>query len=209
MDEIGEMPIDMQGSLLRVLEEGAITRLGGTGLIPVNVRIIAATNKNLLEEVEKHNFRADLYYRLCVIDINIPSLRERKDDLPELVNYFMKTIAPRLGKSISGIDRSAMDVLLDYQWPGNVRELSNVIERAINMASANVLMIDDFPPEMGRSGGGRHWPVETQASKRQPNEQMIRECLQRNNGKISQVAEDLGISRTTLYRKIRMFHIEI
>ncbi len=209
LDEIGEMPLDMQGSLLRVLEEGAITRLGGTGLIPVNVRIIAATNKNLLEEVEKNHFRADLYYRLCVIDINIPSLRERKDDLPELVNYFMKTIAPRLGKSISGIDRQAMDVLLDYQWPGNVRELSNVIERAINMTSANILMMEDFPPEMGRSGGGTHWLAEAQTSKRQPDEQMIRECLQRHNGKISQVAEDLGISRTTLYRKIRMFHIEI
>ncbi len=208
LDEIGEMPLDMQGSLLRVLEEGVITRLGGTGAIPVNVRIIAATNKNLLEEVEKKHFRADLYYRLCVIDINIPSLRERKDDLPQLVNYFIQTIAPRLGKSITGIDRSAMDILLDYQWPGNVRELSNVIERAINMASGEVLIGEDFPLEIARSGGGHHWLAETQAIKKPPDEQIIRECLQRNSGKISQAAEELGISRTTLYRKMRMFHIQ-
>jgi transcriptional regulator with PAS, ATPase and Fis domain len=208
LDEIGEMPLDLQGSLLRVLEEGTITRLGGTGTIPVNVRVIAATNKNLLQEVKKNNFRADLYYRLCVIDINIPPLRERKDDLPQLVSYFIKTIAPRLGKSITDIDRSAMDVLSNYPWPGNVRELSNVIERAINMAAGNVLMVEDFSPEIARNGGGRHWLAETPVSKRQPDEQMIREGLQRNNGRISLTAKDLGISRTTLYRKIHMFHIQ-
>jgi len=208
LDEIGEMPLDMQGSLLRVLEEGIITRLGGAGPVPVNVRVIAATNKNLLEEVEKRHFRADLYYRLCVIDIDIPPLRERKDDIPQLVNYFIKTIAPRLGKSIDGIDQSALDVLLDYHWPGNVRELSNVIERAINMASGEHLSIEDLSPEIVRSGKGRHWMVEAQVSKKPPNEQIIRQCLQRNNGNMSKAAEELGISRSTLYRKTRMFRIE-
>lgn len=209
LDEIGEMPLDMQGSLLRVLEEGAITRLGGTARVPVNVRIIAATNKNLLEEVEKKHFRADLYYRLCVIDIDIPPLRERKDDIPQLVEHFIKTISPRLGKSVTGIEGNALDLLLDYQWPGNVRELSNVIERAINMAAGELVSMDDLSPEIVRSGKTRPWQTATRDTRKPPDEEMIRTCLQRNNGRMSKTAEELGISRSTLYRKMRAYQIEM
>lgn len=210
LDEIGEMPLDMQGSLLRVLEEGAITRLGGTARVPVNVRVIAATNKNLLEEVEKKHFRADLYYRLCVIDIDIPPLRERKDDIPQLVDHFIKTISPRLSKSVTGIERDALDVLLDYQWPGNVREVSNVIERAINMAGEELVCIEDLSPEIVRSGKTRAWQmVSPQGCCNLHEVEMIQVCLQRNQGIMSKTAKELGISRSTLYRKMRAYHIEI
>jgi transcriptional regulator with PAS, ATPase and Fis domain len=209
LDEIGEMPLDMQGSLLRVLEEGAITRLGGTARVPVNVRIIAATNKNLLEEVEKKHFRADLYYRLCVIDIDIPPLRERKDDIPQLVHHFIKTIAPRLGKSVTGIERDALDVLLDYQWPGNVRELSNVIERAINMAGEELMSIEDLSPEIVKSGKTRNWQlVSLHDTSKLPDAETIQDCLIKNKGIMSKTAKELGISRSTLYRKMRAYHIE-
>ena len=148
LDEIGEMPIDLQGSLLRVLEEGNVTRLGGRDITNVNVRIIAATNKNLKEEVRKGNFRLDLYYRLRVIDIKIPALRDRKDDIPILVEYFVKTIGPRLVKHITHVDDKVFEILSYYDWPGNVRELSNVIERAINMSSGTTLTVDAFPLEL-------------------------------------------------------------
>lgn len=151
LDEIVEMSLSAQGSLLRVLEEGAITRLGGTEEIPVNVRIIAATNKDLLAEVEKKSFRLDLYYRLGVIDINIPPLREREDDMPKLVEYFLMTIGPKLGKSVTHVDDEAMSMMLKYHWPGNVRELSNVIERAINMSDGNMITAELLPLSMKKN----------------------------------------------------------
>ncbi|NLV17664.1 MAG: sigma 54-interacting transcriptional regulator [Syntrophomonadaceae bacterium] len=209
LDEIGEMPLDLQGSLLRVLEEGNVVRLGGRDITSVNVRIIAATNKNLKEEVRKGNFRLDLYYRLRVIDIKIPPLRDRKDDIPILVDYFIKTIAPRLGKEITQVDEKVLDILSNYDWPGNVRELSNVIERAINMSTEETLTADDISLDLKCN-------LDDQAHvwrKRLPKdpemqEQIIRSILHKNNYNKTRAAQELGISRSSLYRKMGRFSIQ-
>ncbi len=202
LDEIGEMPLDMQTSLLRLLEEGTVVRLGGREVIPVNVRIIAASNKNLLEAVRKGSFRLDLYYRLGVIDIRIPSLRDRKDDIPELVNHFLKSIGPKLGKTISGIDDLALALLMNYNWPGNVRELSNVIERAISLSSEASLSAEDFPPELLKPAQPVPMNMDLGSSKGSFEEQLIRNCLRKHNNNRVKTAEELGINRTTLYRKM-------
>jgi transcriptional regulator with PAS, ATPase and Fis domain len=207
LDEIGEMPLDMQASLLRVLENGTIERLGGREPIPVNVRIIAATNKKLLEEVKKGNFRLDLYYRLGVMIINIPPLRERAGDVPELVEHFIKTIGPRHGKNITGIENQAMDILINYDWPGNVRELNNVIERAINICSGNILTTDMLPPEMYENNPEYIKIWEDNPSIDIMEEQLIRNYLNKFSNNRSKVARELGISRSSLYRKMAKFSI--
>jgi len=207
LDEIGEMPLDMQSSLLRVLENGTIERLGGREPIPVNVRIIAATNKNLLEEVKKGNFRLDLYYRLGVMIINIPSLRDRISDIPEFVEHFIKTIGPKHGKKILSIDDRAMDILLNYDWPGNVRELNNVIERAINISAGNVLTADLLPPEMRKDNQTYIKLWEEHPSKNMIEEQLIRNYLSKYSNNRSRVAKELGISRSSLYRKMIKYSI--
>lgn len=207
LDEIGEMALDLQASLLRVLEEGTVVRLGGTEVIPVNVRVIAATNKNLMDEVRKGRFRLDLYYRLGVIVIQIPPLRERKGDIPELVEHFMKTIGPRMGKKVAGIEDRAMDVLLGYDWPGNVRELSNVIERAISMMLGEVITVDVLPFDIIQSQEG-YIPVwEKTPSRDNVEEQLIRNYLRKFKDNKSRVAKELGISRSSLYRKMQKYSI--
>jgi transcriptional regulator with PAS, ATPase and Fis domain len=207
LDEIGEMPIDLQGTLLRFLEEGTLIRLGGREQIPVNVRIIAATNKKLLEEVKKGNFRLDLYYRLEVIDIKIPPLRERKNDIPDLIHYFIHNMGPRLGKAITGIDSKAMSVLLNYDWPGNVRELNNVIERAIHFSSGSILTAEVLPPEM-TTGNKEFLPEMGETlNKDLMEEQLIIKCLRKHRGNKSLAAAELGMSRATIYRKISKYSI--
>ena len=181
-------------------------RLGGLETIPVNVRIIAASNKNLMEEVKKGRFRLDLYYRLKVIDIDIPSLRERRDDIPMLVKHFIKIIGPRLGKNISAIDDEAMDVLLAYDWPGNVRELNNAIERAINLAGGNVLTKQTLPYKSKQSNDESLPPWGKSLHKNIVEERLIRSCLQKYQGnRIWQ--QRMGISRATIYRKIKKYSI--
>lgn len=206
LDEIGEMRLDLQGSLLRLLEEGTVVRLGGREVIPVNVRIIAASNKNLLEEVKKGNFRLDLYYRLEVISIKIPPLRERVEDIPELVYHFIKTISPRLGKEIIGIEDRAMEMLANYEWPGNIRELNNVIERAINTAPGSVLDVDHLTIPHHNIGASSR--MELTNRKDALEEQLIRNCLRKHNNNKTKAAEELGISRITLYRKMARHCIE-
>lgn len=202
LDEIGEMPLDLQGLLLRLLEEGSVVRLGGREVIPVNVRIIAASNKNLIDEVKKGNFRLDLYYRLGVMDIRIPPLRERKDDIPELVEHFIKTIGPKLGKVVKGIDDEAMNLLMNYDWPGNIRELSNVIERAINLASSDVITADILPEELRNPETSVLPPMPLDAGKSVVEARLISDCLRRHGGNRTRAARELGISRVTLYRKM-------
>ncbi len=205
LDEISEMSLDIQGALLRVLEEGTITRLGGKEEIPVNVRIIAATNRNLLAEVEKQSFRLDIYYRLGVIDINIPPLRERRDDIPRLVEHFLGTIGAKLGKNVTNVDGAAMNMMLKYHWPGNARELSNVIERAINMADGSILTVELLPPSMKKSMA-QYIPA-APPTMEELDEQMLRKYLQKHQNNRSLVASDLGISRSSLYRKLKEFSI--
>ena len=149
LDEIGDLPLDMQAKLLRVLQEGEFERVGGTRTITVDVRIIAATNRALKQAVAEERFRSDLYYRLNVFPINVPALRERKEDIPALVNYFVGKYARQLGKHIEAVSESAMRALVAYPWPGNIRELENVIERAVILTAGSALELGGWLTEAG------------------------------------------------------------
>ncbi len=208
LDEIGEMPLDLQGSLLRFLEEGKIMRLGGREVMQVNVRVIAASNKKLKDEVMKGHFRLDLYYRLKVIDIEIPPLRERKDDIPGLAEHFIKIIGPKLDKKISGVDPEAMEVLITYNWPGNVRELNNVLERAVNIESGNVLTLDALPADLRRDTIKSPVPRRKDLNTDAIEKQMIINALQKNHGNRELAAKELGMSRATIFRKLKKYSIK-
>ncbi|MCK4536464.1 MAG: sigma-54-dependent Fis family transcriptional regulator [Desulfuromonadales bacterium] len=158
LDEIGDMDVGMQAKLLRILEERTFRRIGGTKEIPVDVRIVSATNQELLKKIEEKSFRNDLYYRLQVIPIYLPSLRERPDDIMPLVDFFIEHYNREFGKTVKGISKMARKFLEEYEWPGNVRELRNIIERAIILESEETLMLEHLPGEMvsraGESGSG-------------------------------------------------------
>ena len=145
LDEIGELPLELQPKLLRVIQDGEFERLGSSQTIKVDARIIAATNRNLEEEVRKGSFREDLWYRLNVFPITVPPLRDRMDDIPLLVDFYVKKIAKRMGKTIEIIPASVMNALQDYHWPGNIRELENVLERAvINSSGPKLRLVDEL-----------------------------------------------------------------
>lgn len=206
LDEIGETPPDLQATLLRVLEEKTVTRLGGREVIPVNVRLISATNKNLQEEIKNGSFRRDLFFRLGVISIKIPSLRERKSDIPPMVDYFVENISNRLGKTVLKVHPEVLEILLNYDWPGNVRELQNVIERAINLMKFKEVTSDLLPPEIIETQLANNiW--EGTPSKANLEEQIIRNYLSRFSNK-SEVAKALKISRSSLYRKMEKYGIK-
>jgi chemotaxis protein methyltransferase CheR len=145
LDEIGELPLELQSKLLRVVEDGEFERLGSSHTIKIDVRIIAATNRNLEEEVRRGRFRKDLWYRLNIFPITMPPLRDRLDDIPPLVDFYIKKISKRMGKSVEIIPTNVMDALKNYHWPGNVRELENVLERAaINSSGSKLRLVDDL-----------------------------------------------------------------
>lgn len=219
LDEIGDMPLDQQVALLRVLQEKKVTRVGGDTVIPVSVRIICATNKCLANEVEKGNFREDLYYRLNVISINIPPLRNRPGDIPILFNFFLEKTARELGIKIKQIDPEVIDYLDGYYWPGNVRQLQNVVERIVNIARDGMITVRHLPAEIG--GMPRREPASIaqvvrinteRVTRKKLNAEKEREeilsLLATSGGNISQVAKELGISRNTVYRKMRCYGIE-
>ena len=155
----------------------------------------------------KGHFRLDLYYRLKVIDIEIPPLRKRKDDIPDLVEHFVKIIGPRLGRKITSIDPRAMEVLLNYDWPGNVRELNNVIERAVNIVSGDVLTIDALPPDIKEDNVKSPINREQSLNKDEIEKRLIIECLRKHNGNRNLAAKELG-SRATIFRKIKKYSIK-
>jgi PAS domain S-box-containing protein len=204
LDEIGEMPNDMQTKLLRVIEEGVINRIGSSKQIPVNVRIIAATNKDLLIETERGNFRKDLFYRLNVLPIYLPPLRERKDDIPLLINHFMKTISKRLNKKPVNITDEYMEHLMNYEWPGNIRELENVVELIINTETLPLKFAEN------RANVEITLPkIEDESLRLDFIEKLhIIKVLKKFNGNISLTAKALGIGRNTLYRKIENYSID-
>ncbi|MBN1636515.1 MAG: sigma-54-dependent Fis family transcriptional regulator [Deltaproteobacteria bacterium] len=211
LDEIGEMPLESQSTLLRVIEEKTIFRIGAKKIRHVDVRIIAATNKNLQEELEKRTFRADLFYRLNVFTIKLVALRERADDIPLLVKYFVKNLARKNGKQIKKIHPDFITALKNHSWPGNVRELQNYIERAVNITPNNELAANLLPLELmkGLHKEPEKFEIETVSSEKVPDETNLEE-IERNliinmlNATCprKEIAEKLGISRTTLYRKI-------
>jgi DNA-binding NtrC family response regulator len=200
LDEIGDVPPAIQVKLLRVLQEREFERLGGTRTVKVDVRLIAATNRDLREALEQGTFREDLYYRLNVVPIDIAPLRQRKEDIPDLVNLFISRFAGDSGKPVKSISPEAMQILVNYHWPGNVRELQNIIERACALAKGTVLEASDIhldvrPSKAANGASGflpegmtlEHWEDE-----------MIQEALRRANGNKSQAARMLGLSRNAL-----------
>ncbi|MDF2546381.1 MAG: sigma-54-dependent Fis family transcriptional regulator [Anaerosolibacter sp.] len=204
LDEIGEMPVEMQPNLLRVIEEGIVSRIGSTRQIPVNVRIIAATNKDLRKEVELGNFRKDLYYRLNVLPLYLCPLRERKEDIPLLIDYFMDTIAKRLNKRKVNISFEYMEHLIQYDWPGNIRELENIVELIVNTES---LPLDLNKKNLGIQPNSE--PLKDPCLKLEHLEhQHIVYVLKKFKGNISLAAEALDIGRNTLYRKIEKYNID-
>ena len=208
LDEIGDMPLDAQINLLRVLQNDMVTRVGGKYPKKVDVRIIAATNHNLLELVRENSFREDLYYRLNVLSINIPPLRERKDDIKSLIDYFIRKFSNRLNKTILEISDSAYKIMENYEWPGNIRELENVIERAVNIVRKEKITIEDLPYHLLKSPNSEKLMKQKQISLLQTKEKdTIKKVLEETNGNIRQTSLKLGISRSTLYEKIKKYKI--
>jgi len=203
LDEIGEMPLELQAMLLRVLETKTVTRLGDNTPIPIGVRIIAATNKDLPAEVLKNNFRQDLFYRLNVITINMIPLRERKEDIPLLAGYFLKQLSDTLKKRhVKGIDPKVIHLLQNYYWPGNVRELQNVLERALNVCPDTEISMECLPPEMRTFNSSKYSrPIDHYER------ELIKTLLKNNNKNITKIAKQMGITRATLYRKIEKYDL--
>jgi transcriptional regulator of acetoin/glycerol metabolism len=208
LDEIGEMPLEMQINLLRVLEEEAVVPVGGKRAIPINVRIIAATNRSLFDEVSKGSFREDLYYRLNVISLALPPLRTRDGDIELLVNYFVKTISRKVGKNINTIDPDVIRTFERYNWPGNIRELANAVEYAVNISQDERLAPKNLPvylreirPEKPRSAPEEIMPLSA------VEKDAIKKALLFYKGNMTKTSQALGIGRNTLYAKIRKYKL--
>jgi transcriptional regulator with PAS, ATPase and Fis domain len=206
IDEIAEMAPGLQAKLLRVLENGHYRRVGSTHEAIADVRIIAATNKNLEEELKHAKFREDLYYRLNVVTIHLPALKERRQDVPELVQHFLMT--RQIGPKGFSITPEAMEALAHYDWPGNVRELANVLERAQILAEEHTITLDDLPENLIDHRG--HATVHTGGDPRQLREierRHVLDVLQHEKGNKVHAAKVLGISRRALYRLIKKYHL--
>ena len=203
LDEIGEMPLELQTILLRVLEQKSVVRIGGQEVIPVNVRVIAATNRNLAKEVEVGNFRRDLFFRLNVISILLLSLREHREDVRVLGIHFIKKMNALLGKEVSHVAESVWGYLQGFDWPGNVRELYNVLERAMNVAQGHELTVDTLPAEIIKTCSRRV----SQRSFDEMEKELISTLLEECQGNMSLVATKLGIARSTLYRKLQKYDL--
>jgi DNA-binding NtrC family response regulator len=208
LDEVCEMHPRLQAKFLRALQEREIERLGGSPPIPVDVRIIAATNRDLDKALAEGALREDLYYRLNVILLRVPPLRERMDDVPILAMHFLKKYAAREGVEVSGVMEEAMNVLLSYAWPGNVRELENAIERAVVLGRCEQLRLQDLPPQVHRRGDDQHPLIPAHLSLEEIEKLAIVQALQLTRGNKSEAAERLGIHRTSIYDKMRRYGIE-
>ena len=205
LDEIAETPLELQSALLRVIEDKCVIRLGGTEVRPVNVRIIVATNKDLLAEVHKGSFRKDLYYRINVFSIHLPSLSERPDDIPLLVDCFVGKYGKTLGKKIDRVDRRVIDEFKRFSWPGNVRELQNVIERMMNMACKEELTVELIPPEI--LSVSKDASVSEEVNSPRDFERHLISRMIRMNLPKSEIARKLEMTRSTLYRKMVKYNI--
>ena len=206
LDEIAETPLDLQAVLLRVIEDKSIVRLGGKSLRPVNVRVIAATNKDLRKEVDKGNFREDLYYRLNVFAIHMVPLSERPDDIPLLVDLFVKKYIDAMGKRIDRIDEKVIDIFRGHTWPGNVRELQNVIERMMNLTTTVELTAEHIPAEILHKKPTPELNLDFEPP-RHLEKEMITKMLRMEIPK-NKIAKTLRVSRTTLYRKIEKYRLQ-
>ncbi len=213
LDEIGELPTSLQIKLLRVLQEEEITPLGSTGTKKVDLRVIAATARDLSQEIEKGHFRFDLYYRINVVNIYLPSLRERAEDIPLLTEHFVRLFNTKLRKDIKGVSPEVMEWLMTYPWPGNVRELENVIERAILLAPGNTLEISDLPPTFkgDYSPSSNRLPEgisSIKAASRILEKELIARALRKTGGNRTKAAKMLEISRPILISRIKEYELD-
>lgn len=213
LDEIGDMPLHMQAKLLRVLQENQLVRVGGKDVIDIDVRIISATNKDLLKECKKGNFREDLYYRLNVLYIVVPPLRERKEDIEELVYHFINKINIKIGRNIKGVSPEVIDCFMKYDWPGNVRELENTVERAMNICSGEIIQLSDIANFYEMNIANKNNKIEEIKdssniriiSLEEVEKEAIKNALIVTKGNISQAASALKITRNTLYNKMKKY----
>ncbi len=211
LDEIGDMPLPVQAKLLRVLQDNEVRRLGSTTSKKVDVRVIAATHRNLHQAVQEGTFRHDLLYRLEVVGVHVPALRERIEDIAELAYHFLRYASRRHGKEVQNIDQETMKILFSHSWPGNVRELSNVIERAVVFASSNSISPEDLPPHLVRQmtvaktelkPASSTISVPLGTSLKDVEELLIRKTLEATSGDKNMTAKLLGINSRTIYRKL-------
>lgn len=223
LDEIGEMSLSLQAKLLRTLQERVVRRLGSNKFIPIDIRIISATNRNLKRAVQDGSFRNDLYYRLNVININMPPLRERKEDIPLLALHFLRMFSSIYKKEVNSISSEAMSILEDYSWPGNVRELQNVIERAIIMSDGERIELKDLPESLrtrgletpGLQGDLTHiihdipYKEAKEAWLAAFEKNYLQALLDRNSINISRAAEKAGINRKTIHRLIKRYNLNL
>lgn len=202
LDEIGEMPAELQAKLLRVLESGEFIKVGDTKTIRVNVRIIAATNRNLQKEIEAGHFRSDLFYRLSVFQVALPALRERAEDIPELVGHFAELFAAKTNKAVPLLHKEYVAALQQYNWPGNIRELKNIIERSVILNDDGQLTAKDLPAEL-QSGGITYSTFDLAGVEKMH----IQKVLKHTHGNKTEAARLLNIGLTTLYRKIEEYQL--
>lgn len=207
LDEISEMPLSLQSKLLRVMQEKKVMRLGDDKLIPINIRIICATNRDLLKEVNNGNFRQDLFYRINILPLFIPPLRERKEDIIPLAEYFLKKYSKLIGKNILGFTHSAVDYLLSLDYPGNVRELEGIIERACAVCEGKYIDMEDLIFKYFEINQNKIKSQELSIEEQEKN--LISKALTESKGNITLAAKLLGIHRTTLWRKIKKYNIDI
>jgi len=212
LDEVGDMSIKTQAKVLRVLEEQSFYQVGSTKAIEVDVRVLAATNKNLEQEIEAGSFREDLFFRLNVIPFEVPPLRDRIEDIPELAEYFMADFCHRYGKRTKTIRSEALDKLKGYHWPGNVRELRNTVERLAIMVQNGEVRMEDLPSSILKQSPTdprrKRTNLKWQAARREFERQFILDKLSENGGNISKTAEAIGIERTHLHRKLKAYKIK-
>jgi DNA-binding NtrC family response regulator len=219
LDEIGDMIPSAQTRLLRVLEERTFERVGGSEQLEANVRVIAATNKDLEEEVERSKFRLDLYYRLSVFPLSLPPLREHLDDIPLLAAHFLHRYAKETGKELRGFDPEAMNALMRHQWPGNVRELQNVIHRAVIVAQGPTVKLVDLPADLDTLGTTQNVHSRSAVLVEDPvtsdirtlssvERDVIDRALEITGGNVTEAAQKLGIGRATLYRKVKEYGLD-
>jgi len=219
-DEIGEMDLFLQAKLLRVVEDKTVYRIGGSRPINIDVRIIAATNKPLANQVKNGKFRDDLFYRLAVFQINLPPLRERKEDIPDLTNYFINKTNNEFNKKVTSIDKKALNKLMEYDWPGNVRELNNCITKAVIIAKRSSITIDDIQlsvvlpieekfdlPLVKKYYLPQNKKEESPSSLMDLELAAIKRMLEEKNGNKKETAKALGIGRSSLYWKIRKYNL--
>jgi two-component system nitrogen regulation response regulator NtrX len=216
LDEIGDMSLKTQAKILRILQEHKFERVGGNKTIEVDVRVIAATNKDLEEEIKEGHFREDLYFRLNVLPFTVPPLRERKEDIPLLTKHFLQYFCSKESREIKSIEKAALETLISYNWPGNVRELKNLIERLVIMTPEPIIRLEDLPHAITRGlqlkapdqGGLGPMPDSYREAKEIFEKHFLLDKLKKNNWNISRTAEEIGLERSNLHRKIKSYGIE-